>query len=261
MSAVVLAACAGGGDLPLTGEARVIEAPAHGGAWCTLRMGAVACVGELAPGDGATARPVPEAGVVVALHLEQTGSTACAVRMDRSVACWGNNAWGAAGQGWAPEPFEPDPDRRRVPRAHPVHALPPVDALTAGQLFFCALATDRSVWCWGRNEMNQITQVSHHAAVPTPVRIEGVPPAIEVIATLDQACVRSSAGAVWCWGDAPEGVTRAPREVVDAGVERLVVAGDLSEHICAETAAGRRCWEAAPTVLALDRQDRASDSR
>ena len=77
-----------------------------------------------------------------------TYGTTCAVLQDRSLRCWGYNAYGQLGDGTV------------LNRTSPVtvSGLTNVDLLATGQRaeHMCARRTDGTVWCWGYNWNRQL---------------------------------------------------------------------------------------------------------
>lgn len=241
-----IAGCREAPTMVLLGRPLVLQ-PYAAGASCSLQLGLVSCDTVLAvPGSmdtPAERRVVPGVFPALKLIVDLTGSTACVVRADRTLRCWGVNSWGALGRGRAPTPGEAVLE---ISGPEAPHDLPPVVDVAAGQLFFCALDAVGGIWCWGRNEFGQVAAMSP-ATVPTPVAVDGIPPAVEVVASVDQACARTEHGEVWCWGDADVGTPHTPRRVVE-GASHLRLERD---HICATTGDGESCWDAAPTLHSL----------
>jgi hypothetical protein len=107
----------------------------------------------------------------------------------------------------------------------------------------CAVFTDGSVRCWGRNDVGQLGFSGSPAcgSVPCerkPVLVPSVPSA-KVVAVGDKhACaVTSTAGEVWCWGDstsAQTSVTGASTPPVKvAGLAGMTNLGAGARHTCA----------------------------
>jgi alpha-tubulin suppressor-like RCC1 family protein len=72
--------------------------------------------------------------------------------------------------------------------------------VSAGGMHACALAHDRSVWCWGRNDHGQLGDgTTMDRATPGPVL--GLPPAVEIRAGALHTCARLEDGTVRCWGE------------------------------------------------------------
>jgi alpha-tubulin suppressor-like RCC1 family protein len=75
----------------------------------------------------------------------------------------------------------------------------PVPVVTSGGGHSCALMTDQTVWCWGRNTVGQLgTGTTADSLVPVWVRT--LPPAINVSAGHDHTCAVNTSNQVLCWG-------------------------------------------------------------
>src|SRR5262249_5110439 len=69
----------------------------------------------------------------------------CATKLDNSLWCWGDNSYGAVGDGTTTD------------RHSPVQILTAVSAVAAGGLRNTwAIKTDKSFWCWGDDEYGQV---------------------------------------------------------------------------------------------------------
>lgn len=121
-------------------------------------------LGQLGIADGGSRLAPAPLGGSPALHVSQvdTGDAhSCALELDGSLWCWGNNRFGQLGLG--------DTEPRLVPAR--VDALGnDVSSAYAGGAHTCAVKTDGSVWCWGNNQYGQLgTGDSSQRLVPTRV--------------------------------------------------------------------------------------------
>jgi alpha-tubulin suppressor-like RCC1 family protein len=158
------------------------------------------------------------------------GEASCAVVADGTVWCWGSNEFGQLGTLDAGETCTfingdasiPVPCGT-VPRR--IEQLPSAIAVAAGTKSACAVAADRSVWCWGWNQggvlghspANDLPCEDRAELFPdggelppvpckaTPQEVEGIGDAAAVAVSYDVACARTTAGAVWCWGHGENG--------------------------------------------------------
>ena len=91
--------------------------------------------------------PVQTLGISTATQLAAGDQHTCAVLADRTVLCWGRNDAGALGNGDAV-----------TPRSTPVQTQGITSAvqLAAGSGHTCALLADRTVRCWGFNNLGQL---------------------------------------------------------------------------------------------------------
>jgi alpha-tubulin suppressor-like RCC1 family protein len=202
-------------------------------------------VGEL--GDGTlTDRHVPTIITALGSSVQQIavgGDHTCALMVDGSVRCWGSNANGQLGDGGT------------IDQSSPVSVAGlgiDIQHLALGTNHTCALATDGSVLCWGRNHHGQIgdgTTTDRH--LPTTIAALGSDVA-QIAAGGDHTCARMNDGSVRCWGSGAYGelgdgvaIDRAtPEPIVALGtsVSSISLGGF---HTCARMTDGSaRCWGA-----------------
>jgi hypothetical protein len=133
-------------------------------------LSALACNDATSPRSSAGPEMrAPRALVVSAATPQVTAGTfhTCALRTDRTVVCWGWDAYGEA----------------TVPTG-----LASVAQVSAGDLHTCALKTDGTVVCWGDNYFGQAT-------VPA-----GLTSVAQVSASAYHTCALTTDGTVVCWG-------------------------------------------------------------
>jgi alpha-tubulin suppressor-like RCC1 family protein len=114
---------------------------------------------------------------------------ACALRSDRTVACWGANTWGQLGDGTTTDHFTP------------VETVLPAAAtqLESGAGFNCALLGDGRVACWGHNGFFQIGDGTTGPALnPEIVALPAMATSIAVGPR--SACAILVSGDLYCWG-------------------------------------------------------------
>lgn len=151
---------------------------AAGSACAALRSGRVMCWRGASPGWG-VADASPARAVAVGESL------ACARLGDGGVACW-----------------DPHADRvaRRIPgAAHIVEVA--VDGAYA-----CARDHDDGLWCWGDNSGFGLGDAESSPFLTRPMRVPQIPPAVDVVLGADDACARTVADELWCWGRAHSAV-------------------------------------------------------
>ena len=91
------------------------------------------------------------------------GTHSCALKLDGTLWCWGDNRSGQLGVG--------DTEPRNLPtQVAPQLLGNQVSAAYAGGAHTCAVKTDGSVWCWGNNQYGQIS-ASAAAREATPVQV------------------------------------------------------------------------------------------
>jgi len=129
-------------------------------------------VGQL--GVDAVASPTrafaaPVTGLSGVTSIGVADHVTCAVRADSTVACWGNDlaALGDGGVAASPTPAV-------VKGPGGVAMLTGVAAVAPGTRHACALKTDGTVWCWGRNDRGQLGDGTK-ADSAYPVKVTGLP--------------------------------------------------------------------------------------
>jgi hypothetical protein len=135
-----------------TMRSRVLQVALRARGYCVLIPGGeVWCAGpgsEVGDGtDTAAALTEPVRALVsnVVSLVSGEGHT-CALRTDRTVACWGGNTSGQTG-------LDTDATRVLTPQGLP---LTDVVQLAAGAMHTCALRGDGTVYCWGANYAGQL---------------------------------------------------------------------------------------------------------
>jgi alpha-tubulin suppressor-like RCC1 family protein len=125
----------------------------------------------------------------------RTGSShTCGTTSDGHAYCWGNDATGELGDGYA--------ITQRMPG--PVSGGQTFTWIAGGESFACGVTTSGSALCWGRNDTGQLgdgTTVSRNS----PTSVMGGLTFATVDAGWYHACGLTTAGAAWCWGSGPYG--------------------------------------------------------
>ncbi|MEW5854713.1 MAG: hypothetical protein AB2A00_38410 [Myxococcota bacterium] len=101
----------------------------------------------------------------------------CVLHEEGTVRCWGEWTVG---------------DGELVPE------LSDVVSLSFKSQHVCVLHETGDVSCWGRGDTHQLANGGVESAVP--IRIDGIPPAVEVSVGNGHSCIRTGNGDVWCWG-------------------------------------------------------------
>ena len=255
----------------LTGAAEVSAGGFH--TCARLSNGGLRCWGWNANGelgDGTYTNrtsPVAPSGVSGVAGLSAGYSHTCVTLTSGVVSCWGANSNGELG------------DETNFSRntAAPVYAFPCTPTtcaqggvatgtmsngcgqtiihcggarprITSGLNFSCALRSNGTVACWGRNSSGQLglgdTQVRYQ-----PTTVPGLTGAVSLVAGESHACALLDDGTVRCWGLGSSGQLgnnstlnrTSPVEV--SGIDNAVslTAGRL--HTCARLGDGTaRCW-------------------
>jgi alpha-tubulin suppressor-like RCC1 family protein len=113
------------------------------------------------------------------------GGHSCAIKIDGSLWCWGNNWSGQVGDGTTTE------------RVYPVLVANNVLTASLGESHTCAIKQDRSLWCWGANWYGQVG-VGPLGNVFSPVEV--MQDVLTVSAGYYHTCAIKIDGTLWCWG-------------------------------------------------------------
>ena len=207
--------------------------------------------GNAVAGDGCEPTTCHKSAVT-AFGLGENHS--CALLKDGYVRCWGNNEYGQLGQGSTAYLAEKQPYEIPV-----LDVGGSVTALAAGQEHTCALLTDGSVRCWGRNSEGELGlgNITAHSD-KTPHAIGAVKlgeKAIAISAKSYSTCALLASKAVRCWGPNSSGElglgntqplseTKTPDQVGAVALGGLAQAVSVGGgHSCALLANGTvRCW-------------------
>jgi len=169
------------------------------------------------------------------------GSHTCGVKTDGSLYCWGSNGGGRLGDGTTGE--------RRTPTREASRA-DDWASVSAGDEHTCAVKTDGSLHCWGRNAAGQLGDgTTADRRTPTQ-ETSGASDWASVAAGWRHTCGVKTDGSLHCWGrntadQLGDGTTvdrRAPtREASGAAHWASVSAG--WRHSCGvKTDGSLHCW-------------------
>ncbi|MHB8959334.1 MAG: RCC1 domain-containing protein [Candidatus Limnocylindrales bacterium] len=247
----------------------VTEAPPSASAGeATNAPAASSSAPSAAPSAVASAAPGASSGSTAAVTAIGAGlgaagqEFACAVLAGGGVKCWGDNTYGALGDGSASAPQNASEASSATPVA--VTGLDSgVTAIAVGQSAACAITADGGVMCWGDNvagelgngtTMDAATMTNIYSAVP--VKVAGLTGVTAIAHGQSFACALTAGGGVKCWGDnttygelgngsATSGTRSfSPTPVnvkgLSSGVTAITAGLDFA---CALTAAGGvKCW-------------------
>ena len=253
----------GDADLPYPVATSVLPAPpisiASGDTFtCAVVTGGdVYCVGSGAGGTlGNGTTGISLTAVQVSLQGKKATAVAafnlhaCALLVDGTVWCWGDDSSGQLGNGVA------GPDAgSAVPVA--VQGLPgAATAIGVGDDYSCALvgqSQNSAVWCWGGNAFGQLGNGDPSVtSSPTPLQVKGVS-AGSLACGAGHACAGNDAtGGISCWGkggsgqlgndDTSNAFTAVPVSGIGAFPQSLAAGGF---HTCAVlTSPDVVCWGA-----------------
>ncbi len=156
------------------------------------------------------------------------------------VYCSGKNDFGQTGR---------DTERADVLVPTKVPGLSGVTAITAGENHTCALMSDSTARCWGKNDKTQLgNNTTTNSATPVPA---GGLTGIKYLNAGDRhTCAVLNNGTIQCWGDNEygqlgngfnQGIAGNPVQVV--GIANAVTVSGGQTHTCAVVDTGAaKCW-------------------
>lgn len=151
--------------------------------------------------DGRDVGPLPEGEVVVTTGKDFS----CAFMPQGDAYCWGNNAVGQLGTGEASASLIFAPTQVDMPEAKFIST--PATVGSNGKLT-CAIATDRTVYCWGDNYYGGVDATSDALEIATPTQIpfNGASPVFEQVSVgQTHACALTTSNELYCWGSNENG--------------------------------------------------------
>ncbi|MBV8983717.1 MAG: Ig-like domain repeat protein [Acidimicrobiia bacterium] len=218
---------------------------------CALTTGGeVFCWGENQYGqlgDGTTvSRSTPAAvsglgGQVVAISAGELDT--CALINSGAVRCWGDNENGQLGNGTSTSSSTP---------VDVTGLESGVVAVSAGAWHTCALTSDGTVHCWGKNFSGELGDGTTTSS-STPVDVVGLNGTATAVGVGEaHTCAITSGGGVQCWGDnyrsqLGDGTTNnssAPVGVIGlgSGVTALSAGGAGAHNCVLPSSGGVLCW-------------------
>lgn len=157
-------------------------------------------------------RPAPAAGFGDFVEVASGRFFNCARRADGTVWCWGANNMGQLGDGLLSHQtcyngsyyFDCSPTAVRV------LGITGAKAIGAGEHFACAIKTDATVWCWGRNDHHQLGDGKNHLTCSSagseydcyniPVQVVGTGDPVAIEGGESWAFTREADGTMFTWG-------------------------------------------------------------
>jgi hypothetical protein len=196
------------------------------------------------PNQACGSLPIPVSGLSGVRRLAVGADHACALVDAGRVYCWGDNSWGRLGV----------PIRRTDLCLRATYCEPtPVPVATdlrfidiaAGGMFTCGIATDRKIYCWGANTVQQRGGSSLSQPLASNRSF------LRIWAGSGHSCALDEAGLAYCWGwnlhkQLGDGVTtelaRTSAAPVAGGI-RFNVLSAGEHHTCGISVDGLLyCW-------------------
>jgi alpha-tubulin suppressor-like RCC1 family protein len=213
-----------------------------------MQSGAVYCWGNNFAGklgDGTTTdRLVPTlvAGGNSFVEISSGSQHSCGRTENGAVYCWGYNTGGQLGDGTTSD--------RLVPTL--VTGGISFVEISAGAFHSCGRTQNGAVYCWGDNTEGEVGDgtTSFWNSRPVPTLVTGGTSFVEINAGGFHSCGRTQNGAVYCWGDNPEGEVGDGTSYNFRPVPTLVTGGTSfveinagGFHSCGRTQDGSvYCW-------------------
>lgn len=225
------------------GEQHTCGRRTGGSAWCWGDDS----YGQAGVGPGPAVVPAPAfvstAGPVA--QLSTNYDFTCAIDLDGSLWCWGQNDEGQLAQD---DPF-PAPGVNRSAPAQ-VETARDWTLIDAGQGHACGLRGSGALFCWGRNSGGELgLGPGAPGQIRTPQPVGLAADWLEVRSGQGHTCGRRAGGSLWCWGQNESGqlgtgdgmATLAPTRV-GAGSDWTAVTVDTF-HSCGLRGGGSLwCW-------------------
>jgi alpha-tubulin suppressor-like RCC1 family protein len=159
----------------------------------------------------------------------------CAITTDRALWCWGDNGFGELGSG-AAGPSVTAPSAPLAGTWLHVEA----ESFNLGAQT-CAIRSDRTMWCWGRDQYPALT--GH--MVPTQVGGDASWLSLSgAWQTAPTTCAIKLDGSLWCWGvRLGDGTTSSSVVPVRVGVDNDWQSVSVGNEVCAIKTSGTLwCW-------------------
>ncbi len=211
-----------------------------------LTSGTVKCWGTNSDGElgngtaGNGLVPVEVLGLNSVVEVSAGDGFTCARLADGSVRCWGGSGSGQLGLGKA--------NLQRVTIPTTVQGTGSVTDIALGYDHACAVISDQTVKCWGKNDYGQLGDGTIADSFE-PVTVVGLNSVTSVSLGKNFSCARNSSGTVKCWGGNGSGtlgdgtLTQSLTPTFVSGISSATQIGSGEVHACALLAdKTARCW-------------------
>jgi len=167
----------------------------------------------------------------------------CIMLTGGTVKCWGYNLYGQLGNGTLGSGTD-------SPTPVDVSGITTAASIAAGGSHSCALLTDGTVKCWGRDDKGQLGNGDETTAdSATPVTVTGITTATSLALGFSYSCALLTGGTVKCWGyndygnlgDGTRANSATPVDV--SGITTATSIASGRNHVCALLTDGTiKCW-------------------
>lgn len=198
----------------------------------TLDVRAIDPAGNVGPSARASWNVLTNAPATAVVHAAIGLLHTCAIRIDGTLWCVGDNAYGQLGDGTTTDRLTPT----QVGTAT-------YSMVTVGNTHTCALRVDGSLWCWGSNGNGEVGDGTNtNRAQPTQV---GTATWSTASSGGRSTCATRIDGSLWCWGAIKgtpfPGANYLPTQVGSDTNWAAVATG--ARHTCALRRSGTLwCW-------------------
>lgn len=182
---------------------------------------------------------LPQGGVSHLHRIAAGADHTCAITPLGGVKCWGGNTKGELGDGTNNESHVPV-DVKGLGSG--------VISLATGLSTTCAMMSDRTLKCWGKNDNGQVGN-KQTVAINVPADVAGFTDADSVSVGCKHTCASTRGGAAKCWGlndhgqvgDDSTSSRSSATDVVglQSGVAMVTNGFDST---CAVLSGGAKCW-------------------
>ena len=183
---------------------------------------------------------VAASGLTTAVAVGAGIEHSCALLADGTARCWGTNFVGQLGDGTIG-------GSSQVPKA--VAGLSAAIALASGGYHNCALLSDRTVRCWGRNQDGQIGNGNNTTDAGTPQAVLNLSGVAALAGGGYHSCALMPDRTVRCWGRNDRGqvgdgtTTSSSTPVPVSGMTNAIDVSAGLYHTCALLGDGTvQCW-------------------
>lgn len=190
--------------LNLQDAVQIAGADAH---YCAMRAtGGVVCWGTAGNGrlgngvtSGSYGTPVTVTGLTNAIYIDSAGSHTCAVRSDRSVACWGSGADYRLGYSLTLVTDKSTPAT--------VLSVQNIATVFLGNIHSCVVTTGGALSCWGNNGNGQVGIGNYNTPINTPSTVLNVDvgAGVAFASGVFHSCVSLKNSSIICWGNGGSG--------------------------------------------------------